>query len=81
MACTSCNACNARSACGCTSCNAVNTVNTTNSCCGGVAGITFPDFVANACCNPCCTTDGANYVTTGSCGCAACGARSSCGCG
>ena len=63
MACTSCNACNScgciqpRSTCGCNSCGS-----------GNVNGITFPDFVANACCNPCCRGN-AGYVTTGSCGC------------
>ena len=42
-----------------------------NSCSSNRCAITFPDFVANACCNPCCPT---------SCGCG-CNCGNSCGCG
>ena len=41
--------------------------NSNNSCSSNRCAITFPDFVANACCNPCCSTS--------------CGCGNSCGCG
>ncbi|MBQ9967680.1 MAG: hypothetical protein IJO88_03035 [Oscillospiraceae bacterium] len=73
----------------CNSCNSCNS-------CGNVQGITFPDFVANSCCNPCCENAVAGQSTGGcgcgcgcgnvggtSCGCNRCGCNScsSCGCG
>ena len=41
--------------------------------------LTFPDFVANSCCNPCCS---GSVLGTGSCGCGCqnCGCNP-CGCG
>ncbi len=57
----------------CNSCNSCNS-------CGNVQGITFPDFVSNSCCNPCCENAVAGQ-STGGCGCG-CGnvGGTSCGC-
>ncbi len=49
-------------------CNACNSGNNNT-----VHGSTFPDFVANSCCNPCC----GNVAGVSTCGCDSCGA---CGC-
>lgn len=38
--------------------------------------LTFPDFVSNSCCNPCCS---GSVLGTGSCGCHSCGCGN-CGC-
>ena len=42
-------------------------------------GIYFPDFVANSCCNPCCS-NAVGGVSANGCGCHGCGCHS-CGCG
>ena len=56
-----------------------------NSCSSNINGIIFPDFVSNACCNPCCENQSVGGVSNGcgcnhNCGCNSCGCNHNCGC-
>ena len=59
----------------CNSCSSCNN-SSSNRC-----SIVFPDFVANSCCNPCCSTSTCGCGCNNSCGCNSCGCSNSCGCG